>query len=78
MHSRVLRRLDGQQVNRQTYLKFYDMICLAIIYYLVLKIPYILPLLNWGIFLNFNLEHSSKRAQWQRPMSPLNSKLSQN
>lgn len=54
------------------------MICLAIIYYLVLKIPYILPLLNWGIFLNFNLEHSSKGAQWQRPMSPQNSKLSQN
>lgn len=54
------------------------MICLAIIYYLVFKIPYNLPLLNLGIFLNFNLEHSSKGAQWQRPMSPQNSKLSQN
>ena len=41
----ALRTLDGQQINHHIFLKFLNMICLAIKYWLVMKKrPYILTL----------------------------------
>ena len=40
----VLMRLEGQQINQQIFLNPLGIICLAIIYHLVMKNPYILTL----------------------------------
>lgn len=54
-----LRRLDGhhqQQTNHQICVKFYDKICLALIYYLVKKKIHIFKLLDLVYFPTYFLE----------------------